>query len=77
MTYCVLAACIGAFVGAVVGVGVAGLLLPPEEAVVFYSGVGYGGPFGALTGLIIGIVAMLRGSRLKRNKLIGGGQELE
>lgn len=60
-----LAACgmltlIGAFMGAVAGVGVAGLLVQPEEARVLYIGVGYGVPVGALAGLAMGLVIALR-----------------
>ena len=60
IVYCVLAGGVGAFIGAVAGVGIAGLLLRPEEAVVLTSGVFFGGPVGAITGLALGVFAMRR-----------------
>ncbi len=60
LIFCVLASAVGAVVGAVAGVGVAGILLKPEEAVVLYAGVGYGVPVGGLVGLMFGVAALLR-----------------
>jgi hypothetical protein len=65
VAYYVAATIIGACAGAVAGVGIAGMLLRPEEAVVLYAGVGYGFPVGAIVGLTLGIVAMVRRSRIK------------
>jgi hypothetical protein len=66
VAYCVASGFIGACAGAVAGVGIAGMVLKPKEAVVLYGGVGYGVPLGALTGLTLGIVAMVRRTRKYR-----------
>lgn len=69
--YCVLAACVGTFVGAVAGVGVAALLLDPEkfaeEGAGVAHGVRFGIPIGALGGLALGTVAMIQRHRANRS----------
>lgn len=57
IVYCGLSTCVGAVLGAAAGVGVCGLILRPEEAVVLVTGVKLGAPVGALGGLLLGIVA--------------------
>jgi len=60
IVYCCLAMIVGGVVGAAAGVGVAGIAMKPEEAVILYAGVGYGGPLGMLVGLGLGCFAMSR-----------------
>jgi hypothetical protein len=50
---CVAFGFLGAVVGAAAGVGVAGMVLRPEEATVLVTGVMYGGPLGALAGFTV------------------------
>jgi hypothetical protein len=66
LAYCILSTIIGASVGAVAGVGIAGMLLRPEEAVVLYAGVSYGVPLGALAGLAMGVIVAVRHIRARR-----------
>jgi membrane protein YqaA with SNARE-associated domain len=67
VAYCTLAACVGAVAGAVAGVGVAGMLHRPEEAVVLSTGIEFGSPLGALTGIALGVVHVQR-IRLRERK---------
>jgi hypothetical protein len=50
---------VGAIVGAVAGVGIAGRLLRPEEAVVLVTGVTYGAPLGAVAGHVVAGLALV------------------
>jgi membrane protein DedA with SNARE-associated domain len=69
VVYCLAAEFIGIFVGGVAGVGVATLLIEPEEAKTLVVGLAFGCPLGALIGFILGIVAMRRRLRdLTRSK---------
>jgi hypothetical protein len=62
IAYCASTAIIGGCVGAVAGVGIAGLLMRPEEAVVLVTGVTLGGPGGALMGLSLAAFDLARRS---------------
>ena len=66
LTYCLVSGVIEFVVGAVAGVGIAGILMRPEEAVILVQGVGLGGPAGAVLGGALGIIAMWRRGRTNR-----------
>lgn len=63
VTYCLASGVVGTLVGAVAGLGIAGMVLRPEEAVVLVAGLTYGIPIGAAVGILLGIRTMHRRSR--------------
>ena len=67
IAYSVLSAVIGAVVGAIFGVGIVGLFMRPEEAVVLVTGVQLGSPFVLFIGLALGLMATFR-RRQRRNE---------